>query len=327
MLSISKNSFIVFVIPVFNDWKSLLRLIHELDIIFFNNKSHLLLKISIIIVDDSSELECSIDFKNIFPNIAFYVIRLPVNLGHQRAISVGALYASESLKPDAVVFMDSDGEDSPNDVLLLLESYLSKPNSISIAKRTKRSESTIFIIFYYIYLKLFKLFTGTSLPYGNFSLIPLNILNNLLYDGNLWNHFAATINRSRFNIEMIATQRGQRYSGSSHMNFTSLIMHGLSAMSVYTDIIAIRLILVSSSIVFLSALSILIILYLKFFTLFNIPGWTSQIIAIFFLISLTSCGFAFSLSLFILNSRKQINFSLKRDGYQFLENLKKWNLN
>ena len=247
-----------------------------------------------------------------------------MNLGHQRAIALGALYVSEYISCDAIIFMDSDGEDSPNDLRLLLNCFKLHPNSIIIAKRAKRSESSFFIFFYFVYLYIFKMMVGKKLPYGNFSLIPIKILNNLLYDSNLWNHFAATINRSKVDIKMIPTDRANRYFGRSRMSFINLVTHGLSAISIYTDIIAVRLIIISLSIVILSSIFAVAIVILKLFTHYNIPGWTSQIIAILFLISITSCGFAFTLSLMILNARKQINFNLKKDGHQFLSNIIKY---
>ena len=50
------------------------------------------------------------------------VLPLRRNLGHQRAIAIGLAYVEQHIDNRCVVVMDSDGEDSPEDVPRLLAS-------------------------------------------------------------------------------------------------------------------------------------------------------------------------------------------------------------
>ena len=49
--------------------------------------------------------------------------------------------------------------------------------------------------------------------------------------------FAASILKSKIPIQKVAISRGKRYFGKSKMNFNSLILHSLGAMSVFIELI------------------------------------------------------------------------------------------
>ena len=57
----------------------------------------------------------------------------------------------------------------------------------------------------------------------------------------LWNHYAAAVFHSRLPFETVPTVRGRRYDGESKMRFLSLVMHGLNAISVFSDLVGVRL--------------------------------------------------------------------------------------
>ena len=53
----------------------------------------------------------------------YETLRLRRNLGHQRAIAIGLAHVQQATGCDAVVVMDSDGEDTPEGVAQLLRAY------------------------------------------------------------------------------------------------------------------------------------------------------------------------------------------------------------
>ena len=70
------------------------------------------------------------------------------------------------------------------------------------------------------------------------------------------------------------------------MNFTNLVLHGLSSISVYFDTLSVRILKLSLFGVLVCFLSVLSILYIKLFTESSIPGWASNLILIIFSIIL-----------------------------------------
>ena len=94
--------------------------------------------------------------------------------------------------------MDSDGEDSPQDVPRLLERFEAEAcGKVIFAERTKRSESMTFMFFYSVYRWVHLMLTGVPVRVGNFSVIPRSRLESLVTVSELWNHYAAAVFKSR----------------------------------------------------------------------------------------------------------------------------------
>lgn len=269
------------VTPVLDDWLSLEKLLDEL------SKQEELQgsEIAVIVVDDGSVQYDRPKEKLIKgPIKKIQVLRLRANQSHQRAIALGLAHVRKQFSELDVLVMDSDGEDRVEEIAYLLIAADKSPGSIIVAKRRRRSEGLQFRVGYFAYKLLFSLLTGRNISFGNFSFLPSTKVDNILYNSNIWNNFAATILRSRSPIEFLETDRGQRYFGESKMNLTSLMVHGLSAIAVFSDVVISRLIigLFGISILFIvSVVSILsakiVIEYYNIEGLF-IPGYTTNLI-------------------------------------------------
>lgn len=168
------------------------------------------------------------------------ILRLALNLGHQRAIAVGLCAVADRTQFDAVLVMHSDGEDRPADIAALLEASRQHPDHVVLARRAKRSESPAFRFWYLIYKLIFHTLSGQVISFGNYSVVPMSAVQRLVHMPELWNNLAACILRSRLPCTTVPTARGVRYSGRSTMNLVSLVVHGLSVMSVYSDVIFVR---------------------------------------------------------------------------------------
>lgn len=307
------------VIPVFNDWASLPYLLRSIDSLSDIGST----KISIIVVDD-----CSSDYGTPFLDYleptkiqSICLIRLACNLGHQRAIAVGLSYASKLDRIDGVVVMDSDGEDRAEDIVTLLSESTKAPNAIVCAQRTKRSESVKFKIFYTVYKTSFRLLTGTNIDFGNFCYIPRSALFSLVLNPGAWNHLAAAISRSRIPLRRAPTKRGSRFFGSSKMNFVSLVLHGLSAISVYGDVVIARLIITLAALLFLSAIGIFIVFLLRFATEMTIPGWASNTAGTFAIIFLQSFFLSIVSIFLLLHARSSKSIIPQEDALKYISNV------
>src|SRR5262249_7603317 len=105
----------------------------------------------------------------------------------------------------------------------------------------------------------------------------------------LWNHYAAAVFRSKLPLKTVPIPRGHRTSGTTQMNFVALVYHGLSAISVFGDIVGVRLLLGSLVGALLAGLAIFAIIAVRFMTDWAIPGWATYsvgLLAIFFSSSL-----------------------------------------
>jgi len=304
---------IVIVIPLYKDWESFHILLQNLEI----NLNEYWPLTKIIVVDDFS-LEAIPVFVNEFQNIE--VVELVRNMGHQKAIAIGLAYAV-IVHPDAqnFVIMDSDGEDKPEDIPRLLLEMTEKRFGLCFANRTKRTEGGIFKLLYRMYKQAFRLLTGQHISFGNFCCMNAEVAKRLIHVAEIWLHFSSGIIKSKIPYSKISTFRGKRYKGSSKMNFTSLINHGLSAIAVYSEFVAVRITLLSIILSFLSAVVILAIIGIKQFTQMAIPGWASFVTLglIGLITQFFSLGILLSFVILSAKTIKNINPSLVFKDYIF----------
>lgn len=272
---------IVVVTPVFNDWASLDALISDLARVDAFSAS----RIHILAVDDGSDTcELPAADRIVGPIEAVDILQLKANQGHQRAIALGLAYAAENLEFDVALVLDSDGEDRPDDAGTMITKHLQSPDCLIVAQRTQRSEGVLFRTFYSFYKFLFRSLTGKAISFGNFSVIPRRKLDSILYSPGVWNNYAATLLRSRTPIAFVPTKRGTRYFGSSTMNFSTLMVHGMSAISVFSDVVIGRIIVAICALVFVLLASVLIVICGKLIidhygiSGYLIPGYTTTVV-------------------------------------------------
>jgi hypothetical protein len=310
--------------PVYNDWECFASLIEQIARCYPSSQN----KFKIVVVDDGSiapRPSFSIGahtFANCIESI--HVIRLALNLGHQRAIAVGLSYISKQMTVDAVVVMDSDGEDRPEEIQLLLSAALSHPRHIVFAQRGRRTEGRVFRLGYFAYKLLFKLLTGRTITFGNFSLLPSFAVHRLVYMSELWNNLPAAIMRSRLPLIGIPTKRGKRYYGRSKMNLINLILHGLSSLSVYTDMIFARVLLGAGIAGGLTLVGILVTVFVRLFTSMAIPGWATVVVGDLLILQMLIGGFLLAAMLMVLAGRSQRPIVPAIDAISYISETDHW---
>lgn len=278
--------------------------------------------IEIILVDDGSVERCNrADFQMSFSSVrAIRTLRLRRNLGHQRAIAIGLVHVKSTTSCDAVLVMDADGEDTPEGVTRLLRAYSAAAGARAIfAERSRRSESVTFRFSYHLYKALHRGLTGISVRVGNFSILPATYLNTLVVMSELWNHYAAAVFRSKLPFSMVPIPRGARIAGTSRMNFVALVSHGLSAMSVFGDVIGVRLLIASLAGSLLAGAGMIVVAMIRLFTDRAIPGWATYATGTLAIIMIQLITIATSFTFFMLSSRTNLGFVPLRDYSWFVE--------
>ena len=276
----------------------------------------------ILLVDDGSATRCDrSDFQISFSVVrAVRTLRLRRNLGHQRAIAMGLAHVQLTTTCDAVVVMDADGEDTAEGVAELLRAYTANHGAKAIfAERSRRSESLLFQSFYRLFKILHRCLTGIGVRVGNFSILPFCYLSTLVVMSELWNHYAAAVFRSNLPFTMIPIPRGKRIAGTSRMNFVALVSHGLSAISVFGDIVGVRLLIASLTGSVLAGIGIAVVAMIRFVTDRAIPGWATYATGTLAIIAIQLIAIAASFTFFILSGRTNLGFVPLRDGAVFME--------
>jgi len=308
---------VVVLIPLFNDWESFVELVPRLDAALARHGR----TADILLVDDGSTAEPPADLPSEGPDAIrrIEVLSLRRNLGHQRAIAIGLAYAEDRLGCETVVVMDGDGEDSPDDVPRLLERLdEERGRKIVFAERTRRSESMVFRIFYALYKFLHVILTGKGVRVGNFSAIPRSRLESLVVVSELWNHYAAAAFHSRQPYCTIPTHRGKRLRGRTTMNFVSLVAHGLSAISVYSATVGVRLLVISIALAIAASVILAGAVALRITSGVSIPDWAFFAAGILGMVLTQAIMLTLSFSFIMLAGRHGATSLPRRDYAQFI---------
>jgi len=251
--------FFIILIPIFNDWKSLEKLIKKIEL-----SSQGIDKFLILIVDDCSTIKCSLNKK--FQKKKIKILRLTKNVGSQKAIAIGLSYIKKNFLKSNILIMDGDGEDNPSEIKRMLFESKKHPDLTIVSCRLERKEIFFIKFFYKIHLIIVFLFTFKWISFGNFSCLNSQNLNRLFKDESLYLAYSAAVIKNN-KIKRLYSKRDKRFSGKSKVSFLKLIEHSLRILSVFN-----LEIFVSSSVyaaTFIFFFKELVILFILFFLIIN----------------------------------------------------------
>ena len=220
---------IIILVPVFNDWESLKRLLHEINKNIKNFKN---IVVDCFIVNDASTIKQPKMEKPDLINL-IKIFNMKKNQGHARCNAFGIKYIFEQEEFDNLIVMDGDGEDRPQEIKDLINQSIKDPNKSIVAKRIKRSEGFFFQLLYKFHKLLTLFFTGQNINFGNFTCLTKADVGVLSTKESLWNSFSGTLKKNIKYFNEINSIRGSRYYGPSKMRFLQLILHSLSIISVF----------------------------------------------------------------------------------------------
>ena len=223
-------------IPVYNDWETLIKLFDEINKVIEDIKN---VEFDCMIVNDASTTKPP-DIK-VPKNIKkIEIFNMKQNRGHARCNAFGLRYLSKKDDFDHLIVMDGDGEDRPEEIKYLVNQALEEQEVSVVAKRVKRSEGPIFQILYEIHKLITLLFTGNQVNFGNYSCLTKKDVITLSQQESLWSSFSGTVKKSILRLNTINSTRGLRYFGPSKMSLLNLGIHSFSIIAVFKSQVFLR---------------------------------------------------------------------------------------
>jgi len=216
-------------IPVYNDWKSLKKLLNDINNIVKNIPN---IEFKCVIINDCS-LTSNSEIKIPSNITSIKIIHMNKNRGHARCNAFGIKYLSKNLDQGYVILMDGDGEDRPEELRLLVNKVFLEPNKSVVAKRVKRSEGPFFKLLYQVHKYLTLVTTGKLINFGNYSCLTKVDLEILSTKASLWSSFSGSFKKYVKKYNEINSFRGERYFGPSQMSLFKLTIHSLSIIAVF----------------------------------------------------------------------------------------------
>jgi len=220
---------IIILVPVFNDWESLIKLLNNINDSILNFKNY---EFSCIVINDAStSKQPKISKPSNLKSLS--IINMKDNRGHARCNAFGIRHINAKKIFDYVILMDGDGEDRPVEIKYLVNEISNNPDTSVVAKRVKRSEGPIFQSMYQIHKLLTYVFTGKKINYGNYSCLTKEDVKMLSDKASLWSSYSGSVKKYLKNLNEIDSIRGLRYFGPSKMSLFNLAVHSFSIIAVF----------------------------------------------------------------------------------------------
>ena len=220
---------IIILIPVFNDWESLEKVIVEIN---ENIKELKKIDIECLVINDASTIKQSKLLKPTFIK-SIQILNMRENKGHARCNAFGIRYVIKNKDFDYLILMDGDGEDRPIELKKLINKILEEPNKSVVAKRIKRSEGLFFRFLYSMHKLITLVFTGKKINFGNYSCLIKEDVRKLSTQASLWSSYSGSVKKNLEYFNEIDSERGTRYFGPSKMSFFKLLIHSFSIIAVF----------------------------------------------------------------------------------------------
>ncbi len=223
-------------IPVYNDWESLIKLLNEINKVITDIKNT---EFDCMIVNDAStiklpEIKVPKNIKKI------EIFNMKQNKGHARCNAFAIRHLSKNNDFDHLIVMDGDGEDRPEEIKYLVNQALEDQEVSVVAKRVKRSEGFLFQILYEVHKLITLVFTGKQINFGNYSCLTKKDVVTLSKQESLWSSFSGTLKKSISRLNTINSIRGSRYFGPSKMSLFNLGIHSFSIIAVFKSQVFLR---------------------------------------------------------------------------------------
>ena len=223
-------------IPIYNDWESLIKLLDEINKVISDIKNT---EFDCMIVNDAStikppEIKVPKNIKKI------EIFNMKQNRGHARCNAFAIRHLSKKGNFDHLIVMDGDGEDRPEEIKYLVNQALEDQEVSVVAKRVKRSEGFLFQILYEVHKLITLVFTGKQINFGNYSCLTKKDVVTLSQQESLWSSFSGTLKKSISRLNTINSTRGSRYFGPSKMSLFNLGIHSFSIIAVFKSQVFLR---------------------------------------------------------------------------------------
>ncbi len=268
------------VIPVYNDQDVL----DELNSRLMNVLPNLSSNFEIVLIDDGSSDNSWLKIEELKKENSHIVgVKLMRNFGQQNSIAAGLDFVSG----DTIVIMDSDLQDKPEDIEVLIKAMNENDASMAIAKWETRKDGRIKIFLSNLFYKVSKRITKIKHEQGLgvFRVIRREVIEELKKYNEKTSTTLSLLYWIGVDYVAVPLKRDARFAGTSGYNLSKMIKLSLDRIFSFS-MFPIRAAIYSGLIISVVSFLMGLFLIVRYLLGSVAPGWTSIIVLILFLFGL-----------------------------------------
>ncbi len=209
------------------------------------------------------------------------VVNLSRNFGHQLAATAGV----DMARGDAVVLMDGDLQDPPELIGAFLERWREGYDVVYAVRRTRKGEGTFKLLTARWFYRVVRRLTNVAIPVdtGDFRLMSRRVVEALKLTRERHRFLRGLVSWVGYPQIGVEYDRDERMWGKTKYPFAKMLRFAIDGITSFSEIPLRFASYLGFAVSIISFLVALYEIWLKLFTGYNLPGYTSTIFAILFL--------------------------------------------
>jgi dolichol-phosphate mannosyltransferase len=274
------------VLPVLNEQNILHQLIESISCELDKSR----VRWNIVLVNDGSTDSSGQIMDELANNDSrIHVLHLARNFGHQAAVHAGVCFADG----DAVIVMDSDGQDAPDAISKMIDHWLAG-DDVVYAVRFGRKESLPKRFLFNAFYRVLSSVASIRIPKdaGNFGLIDRAVVDQIRLLTENDRYFPGLRSWVGYRQRALPVERLARHDDQPRVRLKGLISLAKTALFSFSRVPLHAFYILAAISASVSAVCIAFAIFHKIYTGLAIPGWTSITSAIAFFGAIQSLGIA-----------------------------------
>jgi len=267
------------IIPCFNEELVIAKTFQAINDELKKNKNPSI-DFNFIFVDDGS-IDSTVDIIKKFPKADVQLIRLSRNFGHQSAVLAGI----DHCPSDAAIIMDADLQDPPSVIKKMIDKYQEGYDVVYAVRKSRRGETYFKKMTAYLFYRCLNFLSDFKIPQdvGDFRLISSNIISEIKKSNEYEPYLRGIISWVGFRQIGVEYERDKRAAGETKYPLKKMLALAISGITSFSAKPLRCVSLLGLITLCLAFLTLVYILYMRFFTNSWLIGWTAIMFSILFL--------------------------------------------
>ena len=276
----SSSELLSIVVPLFNEEGNVDELVRRIRAVLSEVRDAP--PYEIVLVNDGSRDATLLRLRDLaLTHHEIVVVNLSRNFGHQLAATAGL----DMARGDAVVLMDGDLQDPPELIGAFLERWREGYDVVYATRRKRKGEGAFKLLTARAFYRLVRRLTNVSIPVdtGDFRLMSRRVVDSLKLTRERHRFLRGLVSWVGYPQIGVEYDRDERAWGSTKYPFGKMLRFAVDGITSFSELPLRFASYLGFTVSIISFIVAVYEIWLKLFTGYNLPGYTSTIFAILFL--------------------------------------------